>query len=207
MGAGKRTCVRFVFLFSIFQFVRISEATSIVSEVYPHQNFKAFRQFPEENICWALASKAIIRSLKRKDYLACDVVGRTRGQSCCDTNNSVKESCNEGGQGYNALRTFGVSVERVAPNFAGVYATLRSGGLVTLITDMRNSIFGSRAGHESVIYRAQYLSDGSYTFYVGDSANGYYSFNSADLELKANGTYEYISLDISFTWEASLYAH
>lgn len=207
MGAGKRTCVRIVFLFSIFQFVRISEATSIVSEVYPHRNFQAFRQFQDENICWALASKAIIKSLKRKEYLACEVVGRTRGQSCCDTNNSVRESCNEGGQGFNALRTFGVSVTRVAPNFAGVYATLRSGGLVTLITDMKNSTFGSRAGHESVIYRGQYLSDGSYTFYVGDSANGYYSFNSSDLEAKSNGRYEYISLDISFTWEASLYAH
>ncbi|MEZ4815564.1 MAG: hypothetical protein R3A80_10220 [Bdellovibrionota bacterium] len=166
------------------------------------KRYVTYRQFSGENICWALAAKSVLYNTRNKKISVCEIVSKTKKlNNCCSVQQNVTDHCNKGDYIENALAQFGVKTIRQAVNFKQVYSDLQNNKVVAMVTDMSNSTFGSRQGHVAIIHYANLHSDGSYTFYVADSANEYYSFDTDDLRLRKNGKYEYLSREISFDWE------
>lgn len=204
---GKYALTRGVLFCLFLSGTRFVQAAKVVESLKPYGGYRIFEQGQDEQVCWALAAQSIILPIKKRVPQLCTVVGTTLGQNCCASRGQLLDSCNRGGHVDLALARYGVRYQVSMPNFVRAFETLRQGGLVALILNVSNSAFGSRLGHAAVIYAGDRFSDGSYRFYVGDSANGYYHFNTSDMTRMRNGHYGYQSLSLSFDLEQMVYAN
>lgn len=190
-------------IFLLLSLTALPAFSKLVDVAQPYAKIRGFRQFQGENICWALAAKGVMATMLGKNVPACEAVGKATSKQCCGGQYSLIEHCNKGGWSTRVYDAYGVKYMNSGVDFERIFQALKRGSLVNIITDMKSSSFGSRSGHDSFIYRAEKHSNGSYEFFVMDSANGYYSFNTKNLRAsKKPYQWEYLSLDISFTWES-----
>lgn len=177
-------------------------AAKVVEQAEPYRNFRTFKQYHGENICWALAGRAIMTPLLGKSPAVCEVIGRATGNSCCSRSMEILPSCNKSGHATNVYNAFKLKYTTSGPqDYAKVFQTLKNRGLVSMTMDASQAAGGSRQGHEAVIYRGRRFADGHYQFDVADSSFGYYSFRTKDLKALPNGKLRYVALAMSFDWE------
>ncbi len=196
--------IMFLTLLAFYAIPYSQARTRVLERVKPYAPFKIYQQYPGENICWALAAKAILQAQQGQSESPCRIVSRTRGEACCASQGALSDACNQAGHVSRALAAYGTSSTRWDVDFDRVFETLKEKGLVAIIMDMDDSSFGKRRGHVAVIYGAEKLSNGHYQFYVGDSVHSWYDFNTKDLKKLPNGRWRYLSLDVSFEWEAMI---
>lgn len=184
--------------------INLSFSKSLVETAEPYKGFRGFRQFQGENICWALAAKAVLVPLLGTAPAVCKIISKTTGRSCCSYNNHVAEECNKQGRAERVMRAYNIKSQNIsADSFESVFQTLKAKGLATITMDVNQSSWGERLGHEAVIYKSHKYNDGSYEFFVADSTYGNYVVDTSELKLTKKGKLRHRSWEHSFDWESS----